>query len=64
MNWVRFGLTATYGIIVFIFFFAYLAGFVPTSNVPNDILYVGGLVMLGIVLTMAALTSETKSEPR
>jgi hypothetical protein len=60
LNWVRFGLTAAYGLIVFVFFFAYLAGFVNTSNLPNDILYVGGLIMLGIILMMTALTSEGK----
>jgi len=60
MNWVRFGLTAAYGIIVFIFFFAYIAGMVNTADVENDIIYVGGLIMLGIILTMAALTSESK----
>jgi uncharacterized membrane protein YqgA involved in biofilm formation len=54
-------LTAAYGIIVFIFYFAYLTKMVDTSNVTNDILYVGGLIMLGIVLTMAALTSEGKA---
>ena len=61
MNWVRFSLTAAYGIIVFVFFFAYLAGFINTTNVPNDVLYVGGLIMLGIILMMAALTSESKA---
>ena len=49
MNWVRFGLTGAYAIIVFIFFFAYIAGFVNTSNLANDILYIGGLIMLGII---------------
>ncbi len=58
VNWVRFALTATYGIVVFVFFFAYLAGFINTSNLANDVLYVGGLIMLGIILTMASLTSE------
>ena len=58
MNWVRFALTSAYGLIVFVFFFAYLAGFINTSNIANDVLYVGGLVMLGIILTMAALTAE------
>jgi len=61
MNWVRFGLTAAYGLIVFIFFFLYLAGFITTSNVPNDIIYVGFVIMIGIVLAMAALTSEGKT---
>ena len=60
MNWVRFGLTAAYGIIVFIFFFAYLANMLDTSNLAHDVLYVGGLIMVGIILTMAALTSEGK----
>jgi len=60
VNWVRFGLTSAYGITVFIFFFAYLAGFVNTSNLANDVLYVGGLIMLGVILTMASLTSEGK----
>jgi hypothetical protein len=41
VNWIRFGLTAAYGLLVFIFFFLYLAGFIPTSNLSNDILYVG-----------------------
>jgi hypothetical protein len=61
MNWVRFALTATYGIIVFMFFFAYLAGFVNTSNLSNDILYIGGLIMVGIILSMAGSVSEGKS---
>ena len=61
VNWVRFALTSAYGIIVFIFFFAYLAGMVNTSNLANDILYVGGLVMLGIILNMASLVSDGKS---
>jgi cytochrome b561 len=60
LNWVRFGLTATYGLIVFIFFFLYLAGFISTSNLSNDVLYVGFVIMIGIVLSMAASTSETK----
>lgn len=61
VNWVRFGLTSVYGLIVFMFFFAYLAGFVNTSSVPNDILYVGGIIMLGIILSMVANVSESKS---
>jgi len=61
MNWVRFGLTSAYGVIVFVFFFAYLAGLLNTSNLANDVLYVGGLIMLGIILTMASLVSEGKS---
>jgi hypothetical protein len=61
MNWIRFGLTSAYGIIVFVFFFAYAAGFVNTSNITNDILYVGGIVMLGIILIMTSLTVESKS---
>jgi hypothetical protein len=55
MNWARFGLTGAYAIIVLMFFFVYLAGFVNTSNLANDVLYVGGLIMLGIILTMATL---------
>ena len=58
MNWIRFGLTSAYGLIVFVFFFAYLAGFINTTDISHDVLYVGGLVMLGIILTMASLTSE------
>jgi len=54
-------LTGAYGIIVFVFFFAYLIGMVNTTNLANDVLYVGGLIMLGVILTMAALTSESKS---
>lgn len=61
MNWARFGLTGAYAIIVFVFFFAYLTGFVNTNNLVTDIIYIGGLIMLGIILTMAALLSETKS---
>jgi len=61
MNWVRFGLTGTYGIIVFIFFFAYITGVFSTANVANDVLYVGFIIMLGIVLNMAGSTSESKS---
>ena len=61
MNWVRFGLTATYGLIVFIFFLLYLTGLNPTTDPSKDILYVGFVIMIGIVLTMAALTSEGKT---
>jgi hypothetical protein len=61
VNWVRFSLTGTYGIIVFIFFFAYLTGILSTSNLTTDLLYIGGLIMVGIILTMASLTSETKN---
>ncbi|HXW95201.1 MAG TPA: hypothetical protein VEJ19_05805 [Nitrososphaerales archaeon] len=60
MNWVRFGLIAAYGVVVLVFFLAYLAGMVNTADIEDDIIYVGGLVMLGIALTMAALTSEGK----
>lgn len=60
MNWVKFGLTATYGLLVFIFFFLYLAGFIPTSNLSNDILYVGFVIMIGVVMSMAANVSEAK----
>jgi len=45
---------------VLVFFLAYLAGMVNTADIEDDIIYVGGLVMLGIALTMAALTSEGK----
>jgi len=51
---------AAYGIIVFVFFLLYLAGLVNTADVEDDVIYVGGLVMLGIFLTMAALTGEDK----
>ena len=61
MNGVRLALTAAYGWTVFIFFFAILAGMVNTSDPANDILYVGGLIMLGIILTMVALTIEGKA---
>jgi len=60
LNWVRFGLIAAYGVVVLVFFLAYLAGMVNTADIEDDIIYVGGLVMLGIALTMAALTSEGK----
>ena len=61
MNWVRFGPTAAYGLNVFIFFFLYLAGFIATSNVPNDIINVRFVIMIGVVMSMAASTSEGKT---
>ncbi|MDA4126415.1 MAG: hypothetical protein OK452_04315 [Thaumarchaeota archaeon] len=63
MNWVRFGLTATYGLIVFLFFFLYLTNFIATADISKDILYVGFVIMIGIVLSMAANTSESRSKP-
>ncbi len=60
MNWVRFSLTAAYGLIVFVFFFLYLSGFIGTSNLSNDILYVGFVIMLGIIFSMAGSVSESK----
>ena len=61
MNWIRFGLTATYGLIVFIYFLLYLTGLNPISDISNDILYVGFVIMIGIVLILASLVSEGKS---
>jgi len=61
VNWVRFGLTATYGLIVFIFFFLYLTGFIGTTDVSKDILYVGFVIMIGIILGMAGSTSQGKT---
>jgi hypothetical protein len=60
MNWIRFGLTATYGLIVFIYFLLYLTGLNPISDISNDILYVGFVIMIGIVLILASLASEGK----
>lgn len=58
MNWAKFALAATYGIIVFLFYFAYL---IPNvSNLPNDILYVGGLIMLGILMLMIMSLADSK----
>jgi hypothetical protein len=61
MNWIRFGLTATYGLIVFIYFLLYLTGLNPISDISNDILYVGFVIMIGIVLILASLASEGRS---
>ena len=61
MNWVPFATTGAYAMIVIVFFFACLGGFVSTSNTGNLILYVGGLIMLGIILMMVAFASEGKS---
>ena len=58
MNRVRFSLTAIYGIIVLVFFLAYVLGFLQNSNFASNIFYVGFLIMLGIVLSMAASASE------
>ena len=58
LNWVRLGLIAAYGIIVFVFFLEYLAGMVNMADLEDDIIYVGGMIMLGIFLTMAVITSE------
>ena len=60
MNWIRFGLTGAYGVIVFVFFFLYITGFISTSNLSNDVLYVGFVIMLGIIFLMAGSVSETK----
>jgi len=54
LKWAKFVIASAYGFVVFMFFFAYLAGFVPTANIANDILYVGLLIMVGIVLDMAS----------
>jgi uncharacterized membrane protein len=61
VNWVRFSLTATYGLIVFLFFFLYLTNFIATADISKDILYVGFVIMIGIVLSMAANTSESRT---
>lgn len=58
MNWVKFGLTSAYGVVVFILFFLYIAGYIPTSNLTNDVLDMGFIIMLGIILSMAASASE------
>ena len=63
MNWVRFSLTGAYGVIVFVFFFLYLTGFISTGNLSNDILYVGFVIMLGILFLMAGSMSESKPSP-
>ena len=48
--------------VVVMFFFACFLGYVDTSNIGNEILYVGGLIMLGIILTMAALTTDNSGQ--
>jgi len=60
MNWAPFATTGADAMIAVVFF-ARLGGFVSTSNAGNLILYVGGLIMLGIILMMVAFASEGKS---
>ena len=61
MNWFPFAATGAYTMIVFVFLLACVTGFVSTSDTGDLILYVGGLIMLGIILMMVMLTSESKS---
>ena len=61
MNWAKFSVAEqSYRIIIFMFFFAYVAGL---FNGPNQTLYVGcAVIMLGILLLInnaAFLTPET-----
>jgi len=62
VNYVRAALTVIYCWVVVMFFFACFLGYVDTSNIGNEILYVGGLIMLGIILTMAALTTDNSGQ--
>ena len=61
MNWVPFAATGAYTMIVFVFLLACITGVMSTSDTGNLILYMGGLIMLGIILMMVMLTSESKS---
>gem|GEM_PF-4456664 len=58
MNWFKFSLISVYGVIVFVIFFMYIAGYMSTSNLTNDVMYMGFLIMLGIILSMAASLSS------
>jgi len=61
MNWVPFAATGAYTMIVCVFLLACVTGFVSTGDTGNLILYVGALIMLGIILIMIMLTSESKN---
>ena len=61
VNWVPFATTGAYAMIVIVFFLACLTGFVSTSDTGNLTLYLGGIIMLGILPMMVASTSESKS---
>jgi cytochrome b561 len=63
LNWIRFSLATTYGLIVFVFFLLYLTGIITTTNLANDVLYVGFVVMIGIILNMALGVSESRGNP-
>lgn len=43
---------------MFVIFFMYIAGYMSTSNLTNDVMYMGFLIMLGIILSMAASLSS------
>ena len=60
MDRARFGLKATYAVVVYLFF-AYLANLLDTPKIPADVLFIGGLIMLGIMLMKTSLVSDPKS---